>query len=188
MRQVMGKMGALLLAAGLLSAPPVQAADAQVEVGEPAPKFLLRDLEGVMHRLGDLAYPGEEVAWKKKKKVLLDFFRTDCKPCMEELPQVVAYHEKHGDEVQVLLIALLEEKDGRAKLDAWLKKNPLPFPVLVDAYETAAKKYIVKGESLSLPAIFLIDENGVVRAELQGLKENIEQALADSLESGGNAG
>ena len=120
MRQAMVKMGTLLLAAGLLSAPPAQAADAQVEVGQPAPKFFLRDLEGVMHRLSDLAYPGEEVAWKKKKKVLLDFFRTDCKPCMKELPQVVAYHEKHGAEVQVLLIALLEEKDGRPKLKAWL--------------------------------------------------------------------
>ena len=60
--------------------------------------------------------------------------------------------------------------------------------MLVDAYETVAKKYIVKGESLSLPAIFLIDENGVVRAELQGLKENLEQALADAVGAGGDAG
>jgi len=149
----------------------------KVKVGDKAPDFSLRDLQSNLIRLSDLAYEGKEVSWKKKKNVLIDFFRTDCKPCLKELPQVIAYHEKHKSEVQVLMIALLEEENGRKKLDTFLKKHKLPFPVLVDAYENTAKKYIVDGESLTLPSIFFIDEKGVVRARLVGLEKDLETCL-----------
>lgn len=166
----------------LISAPSASAgAKATAEVGKAAPDFFLRDIQGVMHKLSDIAFAGKTTSWKKKKKVLLDFFRTDCKPCMRELPKVLAFHKKHKEKVQVLMIALLEEEEGRAKLNQWLEKTQPPFPVLVDAYETVAKKYIVKGDTVSLPSIFLIDENGIVRASLEGLSKDLEAELSVSL-------
>lgn len=153
----------------------------KVRVGDQAPDFSLRDLDSNLVRLSDLAYPGEEVSWKKKKKVLLDFFRTDCKPCIKKLPEIIAYHNKHKDEVRVVLIALLESERGREKLDRFLKENEVPFPVLVDSYETVAKKYIVDGETVTLPAIFLISKNGKVRARLQEIKCGLEKALQRAL-------
>jgi len=181
MKRVMGLAAVLVALVWLV--PAAQAGgDADVQIGKKAPDFFLRDLEGVMHRLSDLAFPGKETNWRKKRMVLIDFFRTDCKPCMKELPEVLAFHEKHKAKVQVLMIALLEEENGRVKLDQWLKVQKLPFPVLVDAYETVAKKYIVKGETVSLPSIFLIDENGIVRAKLEGLKADLEKELASALE------
>ncbi|MBN2496396.1 MAG: TlpA family protein disulfide reductase [Deltaproteobacteria bacterium] len=153
----------------------------KLKVGDKAPDFMLRDREGNMHRLSDVAFKGKETSYRKKKKVLIDFFRTDCKPCMQELPEIIKFHGKHKDKVQVLMIALLEEKGGRDKLNNWLKANKLPFPVLVDAYETVAKKYIVDGETLSLPSIFFIDENGIVRAQLVGLKKDLETELGGAL-------
>ena len=148
-----------------------------LKMREQAPYFFLRDLEGAMHRLSDMAFPGKETSWRKKRKVLLDFFRTDCKPCMKELPHVIEFHNKHKGEIQVLMVALLEEDDGRAKLDHWLRTTNPPFPVLVDAYETVAKKYIVKGESISLPSMYLIDQDGIVRAKLEGFTEDLEESL-----------
>ena len=100
---------------------------------------------------------------------------------MKEVPEVIKFHYKHKEKVQVLMIALLEDENGRARLNQWLKANKLPFPVLVDAYESAAKKYIFKGETVSLPSIFLIDENGLVRAKLEGLQENLELELKNAL-------
>jgi peroxiredoxin len=161
--------------------PP--AAKPKVDVGDTAPDFSLRDMEGNLIRLSDIAYSGKEVSWKKKKKVLLDFFRTDCVACMKELPQIVDYHNKHNAEVQVIMIALLEAEEGREKLDRFLEINKLPFPILVDAYETVAKKYIVEGESVTLPSLFMIDEVGSVRARFVGLKEDLEVALQKSLEA-----
>lgn len=152
-----------------------------VKVGDRAPDFSLRDLESNLVRLSDLAYPGEEKSWKKKKKVMLDFFRTDCKPCMKELPEVIKYHQAHKDEVHVVLIALLESENGREKLDKFLKKNQVPFPVLVDSYETVAKKYIMDGETCTLPSIFFLNKNGIVLARFVGLKLDLESSLKKAL-------
>ena len=79
------------------------------------------------------------------------------------------------------MIALLEEENGRSKLDQWLKKNKLPFPVLVDAYENVAKKYIVEGDTVSLPSIFYIDKTGIIKKRLVGLAKDLETELADVL-------
>jgi len=171
-------VGFLLITLGMsANAGQPKPAKVKVKTGDKAPDFSLRDLESNLIRLSDIAYPGKEVSWKKKKKVLIDFFQTDCVPCKKELPQVVAYHNKFKDKVQVMMIALLESEDGRAKLDKFLKDNKIPFPVLVDEYENAAKKYIVDGETVTLPSIFLIDENGIVRARFVGLKEDLETSL-----------
>jgi len=172
----------LISVTSLLVAPEATAGPkAKAVVGKAAPDFFLRDIQGIMHKLSDIAFKGKDTPWKKKKKVLLDFFRTDCKPCMKELPEVVAFHKNHKEKVQVLMIALLEEEQGREKLNQWLDKTKPPFPVLVDAYETVAKKYIVKGDTVSLPSIFLIDENGIVRAALEGLSKDLESELSKSL-------
>jgi peroxiredoxin len=180
-------IGMAWVALGLIAGSgPVRAeekpAAPKVKVGDEAPDFFLRDLEGNMIRLSDFAFKGPENPRRKKRMVLLDFFRTDCAPCMKELPQVIEFHHKHKDRVQVILVALLEEEDGRAKLDRWLKAHKLPFPVLVDAYENVAKKYIVDGDTVSLPSIFLIDGGAIVRSRLVGLKDALEAELRPALE------
>lgn len=160
---------------GAAPAPP---SSPKLREGEKAPDFSLRDMDGNLVRLSDFAYPGKEKPWGKKKKVLIDFFRTDCVPCKKELPEVVGYFNKHKEEVHVMLIALLEADEGREKLDDFLQKNAIPFPILVDAYETVAKKYIVDGESVTLPSLFFLDEDGLIRARFTGLKEDLEAALS----------
>jgi len=152
-----------------------------LKVGQRAPDFSLRDRQSNLVRLSDYACGPGAPAWKKKRQVLIDFFRTDCEPCRRELPQVIEFQRRHQGRVQVLMIALLEEEDGTGKLDRFLAANPLPFPVLVDAYETVAKKYIASGESVTLPAIFFIDENSVVRANFVGLEKDLEASLSKVL-------
>jgi peroxiredoxin len=174
---------AILLACILTMCLCFPAGAGQPKVGDRAPDFSLRDLESNLIRLSDIAYKGKEKSWKKKKDVLLDFFRTDCKPCMKKLPEVVAFYNKNKAKVQVILIALLESENGRAKLDGFLKANKLPFPVLVDSYETVAKKYIVDDETLTLPSIFYIDKNGVIRAFFQEMKGDLETSITKALKA-----
>jgi len=154
-----------------------QARAAGPVVGEAAPDLQLRDLNRKIVRLSDFAYPDEPRPNRPKKAVLLDFFRTDCAPCRKELPQIVAYHEANKDQVQVLLIALLEPEDGRKKLKAFLKDHPVPFPVLLDTYEIAAKNYIAAESSFSLPCMFLVSPDGLVRKRIEGLTSNLEEIL-----------
>jgi len=159
-----------------LSAAP--AAAQPPEVGKPAPDFVLRDLDGAKVSLSDMAYPGPAKPGHPKKTVVLDFFRTDCAPCRKELPAVAKYAEDHRkDGVEVLLVALLEDDDGEAKLRTFLAANPVPFRVVTDPYELAAKRYVCDGSSVTLPSLFLVDREGVLRRHVKGLDSDVERAL-----------
>jgi peroxiredoxin len=155
-----------------------QVARADDRIGKPAPGFSLRDREGTLISLSDLVYPGRAKPRRPKKVVVLDFFRTDCKPCITAIPKLIELHQKyqpHG--VQVILIALLEESQGEKKLESFLKKHKLPFKVLVDRYAVVGKKYIIRNGVVRIPALFVIDKNGILRGTFQGMKPRTLPAL-----------
>ncbi|RME26650.1 MAG: hypothetical protein D6806_05880 [Deltaproteobacteria bacterium] len=151
-----------------------------VKVGQRAPAFALRDREGNLVRLGDFVGPSHS-GRKGARGLLIDFFRTDCEPCRRELPEVVKFYRENSARVQVLMVALLEEEDGEQKLARFLEQHKLPFPVLVDMYETVAKKYVASGESVTLPAIFYIDPAGTIRTVMLGLKKDLASSLSGFL-------
>ena len=120
-------------------------------VGKRAPDFSLRDANNAFYRLGRL----------RGQTVLIDFFRTDCEPCVKALPELVRFSRDH-DDVKVFVIALLEDEDGRNRLNRFFQDNPVPFPVLIDYTETWAQQFM--GPVTLLPAAFLVDGNGVIAA------------------------
>jgi peroxiredoxin len=174
-------MGWVILLSTAVRAEEPKEAKPKVGPGDVAPDFCLRDREGNLVRLSDFTYSGQENARKKKKQVMLDFFATDCKACIAELPQVKAFYEKNKAEIQLLMIAVPEREDGNAKLDKFLTDNAIPFPVLVDGYETVSKKYIANGNTLTLPSIFVIDKNAKVRALFVGLEKDLETSVKNAL-------
>ncbi len=152
------------------AAEPV--AKSRFKAGDRAPDFSLRDREGNLLRLSDRAYPGKELPRRPKQVLLLDFFATDCKACREELPQIVELSKKRKD-IQVLLVAIPEAEDGLRKLEDFLKEHPVPFPVLVDTYQSVARKYVATQDSITLPALFLIGKSGRIRAVWMGLEKDL---------------
>lgn len=178
----MGKVICAVLSAAIALGTGASARAAEVKVGEPAPKFMLRDGTGALVALERLAYPGKARARRPKRAVVLDFFSTDCAPCKRGLPHLIKLHHKlQGAPVEVILIAVLEEEAGAEKLEAFLKKNPVPFQVLVDPYSAAAKKYVVTDGKAELPALFVIDPSGVTRAALKGLKAQDVERVAHQI-------
>jgi len=152
----------VMLASSSLQAKP--------KVGKVAPDFSLRDREGTLVRLSDFTYRGKAKARRPKQVVVLDFFRTDCKPCKQGLPKLIDLHRKYKERgTKVILIALLEDENGEAKLDQFLKNNPTPFTVLVDSYGTAAKKYVMEEGKVKIPALFLLDRQRKLRHVVRGL-------------------
>lgn len=151
----------LTMALVLLAFCPVDASagtPGSVGVGEQAPAFSLRDQSRGLVALSDFVSPRGP-----KRVLVIDFFRTDCKPCRTSLPKLRALAKEFaGRPVKFLMVALLEDDGGRAKLNAFLRTNPLPFPVLVDAYGVVAKKYIREGNGVKLPGLFVIGPTGKV--------------------------
>jgi peroxiredoxin len=136
-------------------------------IGSKAPAFLLKDVSGVYHRLSD----------HKGNVLLLVFFRTDCDPCRVVMQKVLAFYLAYRDEVDVVMIALLEPRNGRLLLDEYLESSRLPFPVLVDSDLEVAQDYIMRGDEATLPALFFIDEEGVITQRLHRLTMSLDSYL-----------
>lgn len=173
---------ALLLTMFLLNNYKAIAAPS-AQVGKAAPAFSLRDQQGVLIALKDLAYPGTERPSFPKQVVLLDFFRTDCKPCMTSIPKLIEIQKKYRDKpLKILLVALLEEQNGESKLEGFLSKQKLPFKVIIDTYGAVSKKYIEKGGVFQLPTLFVIDRSGIIRSRFGVVTGESVNKLSKSIE------
>lgn len=172
---------AVLLGAAGAEARPKRKKSDKLSPGQQAPVFRLRALDGAMVRLDELAYRGREKKWAKKRPVFLDFFRTDCEPCKKAMPELVKIHEKYHDRgLEVVLVALLEEENGRDKLKAYLAKNDLPFTVVVDGTGHHAKMYL--GDLVTLPASFLLNRTGVLKQVKYGASGTYEEHFSEAIE------
>ncbi|MBK8012102.1 MAG: TlpA family protein disulfide reductase [Deltaproteobacteria bacterium] len=167
-------IGSGTLDPALSTAKPAPKKGTQLELNVAAPDFRLRALDGAMVKLSDLAYPGRERSYAPKSPVFLDFFRTDCKPCLEAMPELVALNNKYAPRgLKVVLVALLEDQDGRGKLEQYLATQKLPFVVVVDGNQMFAKRYL--GEVVTLPASFLIDREGLLKQSKYGAMGTYEE-------------
>ena len=149
--------------------------------GKPAPKFTLVDLNGKKVSLSDY----------KGKPVLLNFWATWCGPCKIEIPWMEKLRDQYKDQgFEVLGIesdsydddpkALAEYKAGVAKSATALGIN---YPVLLGG-ETISEAY---GGLDGLPNSFYVDRNGIITAQIVGLRDRdeIEANIKKAIASGG---
>lgn len=100
------------------------------------------------------------------KAVILNFWATWCRPCVDELPQLDALQEdltRTGKNITV--IALAQDFKGRDVVSAFLKdRNIMHLPVYTDRKNTLLREMKVGG----LPTTIFIDRAGNEVARIQG--------------------
>ncbi len=153
-----------------------------LQVGEEAPTFYLRDLQGNDVFLRDFCGKSLRKPWKNKEKyvVVLSFFATWCVPCQKEIPLLHDLQQKYIDKnLKIILIDVGEKKD---KVVPFIKEKGYTLPVLLDKYNMVAKK---KYKVFALPYLFIIDQEGIIRLVKLGFKdrEDFEKKLIPILDS-----
>ncbi len=131
-------------------------------VGMPAPDISFTDLEGKVVQLKD--YRG--------KVVFIDFWATWCGPCRMEMPHIEKlFKEFKGDDGIAFFGASNEEK---ATVTGFLKKNQYSFPIVLVKAEDARGLFNVT----SIPAGFVIDAEGIIRAHMIGTQSEAQLRAA----------
>lgn len=122
----------------------------------PAPAFVIETLTGESVALKD--YAGQ--------LVLVDFWATWCKPCVDMMPSLQKVYDAYSDKgLTVLGVSIDEPKNRIEKVEKFVKKVGVSYPIMVDAKQVPAwHQFKVK----AIPALFLIDGNGQVVAQWTG--------------------
>jgi thiol-disulfide isomerase/thioredoxin len=127
------RLAAALAAVAALAAAPAAAA------------FDLTDTSGKAHRLAD--YKGR---W-----VVVNFWATWCVPCIQEIPEIAAFHRDHRD---VVVIGVAIDAEDAAKTRAFAKKVGHDFPLVLS--DDAVERQL--GAPKALPTTRIYDPSGKV--------------------------
>ena len=127
-----------------------------VKLGEPAPNFQLRDLDGHLVALSDM----------RGKVVLLNFWATWCGPCRVEMPAMEQLYRMFSrKDFEILAVSI--DAQSVAVTRPFQQEYHLTFPILHDADYRVGLMYGAR----SLPMTFLVDRQGVVRHQIFGARD-----------------
>ncbi len=133
---------------------------------QAAPEIGTADFDGKSFDLSDY----------KGKVVLVDFWATNCPPCLEEFPAMKQlYAEFHPQGLEIVGITLDQQRET---VDAFQQQAKLPWRLVMSNADRGATRgrYRVR----TIPSLFLLDRKGqIVRIDVRGhhLRRAVEQVL-----------
>lgn len=116
--------------------------------------FELKDLAGKTHKLSD--YRG--------KWVVVNYWATWCPPCLDEIPDLVAFHEKHAADSAVVLGVNVEDIE-LTTLAEFADHYFISYPVLLGSPGTPGANV---GPIPGLPTTYLVSPDGELAARNVG--------------------
>lgn len=163
----------LLLVLVFIVSLPVLAQNEEDITGRKAPNFKLVNLDGKYVELNKETGNGP---------VLLSFWATWCKPCLEEMVEFNKIYEQYKDKGFSLLAISTDTEKSVAKVKPYVKSKGYNFPVLLDTNSEVARKYYAQ----QMPYTVLIDKNGnIVYSHLgymKGDEQKVEKLISELLE------
>lgn len=149
MKQLIWILGIILLA----SCGGRQNDATMLQVGQPAPSFEATDKDGNTISLGALHQNGP---------VVLSFLRSfHCPYCRKHLTEITQNFETF-QKANVTVVAV--SQDDLEDVNEYWNEHKLPFTCIPDENETLKSKYYQQDSTLApLPAVFVVDEKGILK-------------------------
>lgn len=128
-------------------------------------QFNLTDLQGSNHTAKN--YAG--------KWLIVNFWATWCPPCLDEIPELVEFHDKHKDKDAVVLGVDFEEVDD-GYLREFIEQNFISYPIVRSKPGSRSPFGPIHG----LPTTFLVSPQGEVVASKTGgvTVKDLEDSIA----------
>jgi len=122
-------------------------------VGQPAPAYTLKLLDGTELKSSDL----------KGKVVVFNFWATWCPPCREEIPDFVAFYAE-AKAKGLEIIGLSVDQITAPQMRAFVKKNKMTYPIAF------ANARLIRDFNPGpyIPTTFIIDKAGMIRHKQAG--------------------
>ncbi len=132
--------------------------------GMTAPDITFTGLDGKTFQLSDF----------RGQPVFIDFWATWCPPCKMEMPHIETLYGELGKSGKIKIIAASSE-DNKT-IQKFLTQKPYSFPIVTVSSEDSHTKF----KTSSIPAGFVIDAEGVIRAHMIGAQteEQLRAAFA----------
>ncbi len=140
---------AVLAASLLLGAGGAHGVDRPVEVGQPAPEFSLKGLDG-----GPVSF--QKNIRGKTPLTILFFMTTACSACFEEMKELDAFVEKNPGKIAVWCVAV--DLRGAQTVEPFAKSNRFRVSYLIDPKFSLPRAF---GFSYT-PSLAILDSKGIV--------------------------
>ncbi|MGO9438775.1 MAG: TlpA family protein disulfide reductase [Terracidiphilus sp.] len=119
------------------------------QAGKPAPDFTVSDGTSSVH-----------LASYRGKVVLLNFWWSQCGPCIEELPSLL---QLHHDDPNLVVLAVSIDEDPES-YSSFIRRRHVDLITVRDPSQSAAKLF----NTDMWPETYLIDRNGIIRRKFVG--------------------
>ena len=146
----------------------ITAQESEELAGRRAPNFVLENLDG------DYVELNQEIG---EGPVLLSFWATWCKPCIEELTEFKKLYNDYKDKGFKLLAISTDDERTVAKVKPYVKSKNYDFPVLYDTSGDVARIYYAR----AVPFTVLIDKQGAIVYSHMGYMRGDEQVIKNKV-------
>jgi peroxiredoxin len=105
-----------------------------------------------------ISIKGEEISMAslRGKVVLVNFWATDCKSCVNEMPDLIqTYYQYQPRGLEIIAVAM--PYDPPAQVVNFATQKALPFPVIHDSYADITRKF---GDVKLTPTAYIYNKKG----------------------------